>query len=72
MVLALVGLVIGLVASIGAGRLLAAAFPQGEDRTDVLAFVIVTLVVLVVTFLAAYIPATRAARINPVQALRHE
>jgi putative ABC transport system permease protein len=72
MVLSLVGLVIGLVASVGAGRLLAAAFPQGEDRTDVLAFVIVTLVVLVVTFLAAYIPATRAARINPVQALRHE
>jgi ABC-type antimicrobial peptide transport system permease subunit len=73
MVLALVGLVVGLVASVGAGILLAAAFPQGaEDRTDVLALVIVTTVVLAVTFLAAYIPATRAAGINPVQALRHE
>jgi predicted permease len=73
MTLALVGLVIGLVASVGAGILLAAAFPSGgEERTDVVAFVIVTAVVLVVTLLAAYIPATRAARINPVQALRYE
>jgi ABC-type lipoprotein release transport system permease subunit len=29
-------------------------------------------VVLAVTFLASYIPARRAARINPMQALRHE
>jgi putative ABC transport system permease protein len=73
MMLALVGLVIGLAASVGAGSLLAAAFPQGgEGRTDVLALVIVAPVVLVVTFVAAYIPATRAARINPVQALRQE
>jgi putative ABC transport system permease protein len=73
MVLALVGLVVGLVASVGAGVLLAAAFPSGrEERLDVLALVIVTAVVLAVTFLAAYIPAMRAAGINPVQALRHE
>jgi putative ABC transport system permease protein len=73
MVLALVGLVVGLVASVGAGILLAAAFPQeGQARTDVLSLVIVTAVVLAVTFLAAYIPATRAAGINPVQALRQE
>jgi macrolide transport system ATP-binding/permease protein len=73
MVLALAGLVVGLVGSVGAGILLAAAFPQGgEERTDVLALAIVTAVVLAVTFLAAYIPATRAAGINPVQALRHE
>jgi predicted permease len=73
MVLALVGLVVGLAGSVGAGILLAAAFPQGgEERTDVIALAIVTAVVLAVTFLAAYIPATRAAGINPVQALRHE
>jgi putative ABC transport system permease protein len=73
MVLALVGLVLGLVASIAAGRMLSAAFVQGgESRTDLLALVIVTPIVLAITFLAAYIPAARAARINPVQALRHE
>jgi len=36
------------------------------------AVVLVAPVVLAVTFLAAYIPARRASRINPMQALRHE
>ena len=71
-VLALVGLVAGLAASVGAGGLLAAAFPQGEQQRDVLAFVFVTPIVLAVTFLAAYIPARRASRINPMQALRYD
>ena len=71
-VLALVGLVVGLVASVGAGELLAAAFPQGNDQRDVLALVLVTPIVLAVTFLAAYIPARRASRVNPMQALRYE
>ena len=71
-VLALVGLVVGLVASVGAGELLAAAFPQGNDQRDVLALVLVTPIVLAVTFLAAYIPARRASRVNPMQALRYD
>jgi macrolide transport system ATP-binding/permease protein len=73
MTLALGGLVVGLIASVGAGQLLAAAFPQGaQQRADVPALLIVTLVVLAVTFVAAYIPAMRAAKTNPVQALRNE
>jgi predicted lysophospholipase L1 biosynthesis ABC-type transport system permease subunit len=72
MVLALIGLVLGLAASVGAGALLAAAFPQGEDQIDVLALVLVTPIVLAVTFLAAFIPARRASRINPMQALRYD
>jgi macrolide transport system ATP-binding/permease protein len=71
-VLALVGLVVGLVASVGAGELLAAAFPQGNDQRDVVALVLVTPIVLAVTFLATYIPARRASRVNPMQALRYE
>lgn len=72
-VLASIGLVLGLAASVGAGGLLAAAFPQGgDDRMDVLALVLVTPIVLAVTFLAAYIPARRASRINPMQALRYD
>ena len=71
-VLAVVGLAFGLVASLGAGRLLAAAFPAGDDGQDVVSLLIVIPVVLAVTFLAAYIPARRASRINPTQALRHD
>ncbi len=70
--LAVAGLALGLVASLGAGRLLAAAFPTGDNRQDFVSLLIVVPIVLAVTFLAAYIPARRASRINPTQALRHE
>ena len=72
MVLAVVGLGLGLVASVGAGALLRAAFPSGDDQRDTVALLIVIPVVLVVTFLAAYLPAWKASRVNPMQALRHE
>jgi predicted permease len=70
--LAVVGLGIGLAASIGAGKLMAAAFPSGDDRQDVLSLVLVTPIVLLVTALATYIPARRASRVNPTEALRYE
>ena len=70
--LALSGLVLGLAASVGAGRLLSAAFPTGDDRRDFVSFALVAPVVFVVTLLATYIPARRAARVNPVEALRYE
>jgi predicted permease len=70
--LALVGLVVGLVASVGAGELLRAAFPSGNGQRDVVAVLLVVPIVLAVTFLAAYIPARRAAHVNPMKALRYE
>jgi ABC-type antimicrobial peptide transport system permease subunit len=75
MVLAVGGLGVGLLASVGAGRALTAIFPAGaggDGRTDLGAFVLVALVVTTVTLLAAYVPARRASRINPTDALRHE
>ena len=71
-VLAVAGLVLGLVGSVGAGELLRAAFPGGDDQRDVAALLLVVPVVLAVTFLATYIPARRAARVNPMTALRYE
>jgi putative ABC transport system permease protein len=70
--LSLVGLAVGLIAGIGAGRLLQAAFPSGETRSDPVALLLVAPLVLAITFLAAYVPARRASRINPMLALRVE
>jgi putative ABC transport system permease protein len=74
-VLALAGLTTGLVASAGVARMLQSVFPggpNGDGRTDVFAFVVVSVVVLIATLLAAFVPARRALRVDPVVALRHE
>jgi len=70
--LALVGLAIGLVVSVAAGRLLAAAIPTGDNPRDLMAQLLVIPIVLAVTFVAAYVPAFQASRINPIEALRQE
>jgi predicted permease len=75
MTLAVVGLGIGLLASVGAGRALGALFPgagPGNGPTDVVALGLVAVAVFMVTLLAAAIPARRASRINPTEALRYE
>ena len=71
-VLTLVGLAIGLIASVGVERLLQAAFPSEDNAFHPMALIIVTPFVMAVTFLAAYIPARRASRLDPMKALRYE
>jgi len=59
--LSVVGLIVGLAASVGAGQVLRAAFPSGDNQRDPAALLIVIPIVLAVTFLAAYLPARRVA-----------
>ena len=75
MMLALGGLGFGLVASVGARQALGAAFPSGSfsrSGYDLGLFLLVGFVVLVVTLIAAYLPAHRASRLNPIETLRQQ
>ncbi len=71
MSLALMGVVVGLVASLILMRLIAGLL-FGVSSTDPVTLVIFTALLAGVAFLANYIPASRAARIDPMVALRYE
>jgi putative ABC transport system permease protein len=69
--LALAGIVIGLAAAFGLTRLMATML-YGVKPTDPLVFASVAVLFGVVAFLASYLPARRAVRIDPVIALRYQ
>jgi putative ABC transport system permease protein len=71
LILALLGTAIGLAGSLAATRVLA-SFLFGVRSTDPLTFAAVALLLMCVALVASYFPARRAAKVDPMVALRYE
>jgi predicted permease len=66
-----IGIVLGIGGALAATQLLR-GFLFGITATDPLTFIAVPFVLLVVALVACWLPARRAARVDPMVALRHE
>ncbi len=71
LVLALIGVAVGTLAALGLNRFLSGLL-YGVTVSDPLTFVAVSALLLVVVAIACYIPARRAAKVDPLVALRYE
>lgn len=71
MKLVIIGVVIGLIASFAVNRVLASLL-IGIGTSDIATFFIISLLLLAVAFIACYLPARRATKVDPMNALRYE
>ncbi len=71
LLLTVVGVVLGLAAAFALTRLLSGLL-FGVGTVDVTTFTTISLLLVVVSLLACYLPARRAMRIDPLSALRYE
>src|SRR6185503_17063274 len=71
MKLALIGIVLGLAGSWALTRFIEKLL-VGVEATDLLTFSLVSLCLLVAAFIACYLPARRATKVDPLVALRYE
>jgi len=71
MVLVLIGVGLGLVGALALTQLMSTLL-FGVAPDDPMTFVIVAILLSVIALFACYVPARRAARVDPLVALRHE
>jgi putative ABC transport system permease protein len=71
MLLAAIGVALGVAAALGLTRLMSGMI-YGVKTWDPTAFVAVAAVLSVVSWLATYVPARRASRVDPMVSLRYE
>jgi ABC-type antimicrobial peptide transport system permease subunit len=69
--LAIVGVIVGILSAFGLAKLIS-SFLFGVTAADPLVFVVAPVVLTMVALFAAWIPAMRASKVDPIQALRYE
>ena len=69
--LAVVGVVVGILSAFGLARLIS-SFLFGVTAADPVVFIAAPLVLTLVALIAAWIPAMRASKVDPIHALRYE
>jgi ABC-type antimicrobial peptide transport system permease subunit len=68
-IVTLVGVAVGLTAALAGSRLIQSLL-YGVGPRDPVIFVVTTLALLAIAMLACWLPARRAARLSPLEALR--
>lgn len=66
-----IGLIIGIAAALGVTRVMSGLL-FGVTATDAASYLIIALLLIAVAFIASYVPARRAMRVDPLLALRRE
>jgi putative ABC transport system permease protein len=71
LMLSAAGIVVGAIASVAVARVLTTAM-AGLGATNLATFVVVPVALVTLTLAASYVPARRAAAVDPLQALKYE